>query len=121
MKNIKEIFELINEGNREAIESFIKSSRTYVTDTARSLVNDDKLAIKIAEETYEKIIFDSSIINNSDDYISIINKTIREVADKYVDQDIEIKEIEVVNNDIALDNINTDKYKDYFNDVKLKK
>lgn len=113
------LFTEINNGNKQAIKSFILSTRTYALNYARNIVDDDNKAIELVENAYNKIFFNEKL-NNNKDYIKCLDSAIKEAAKTYISS-VEIKDIDKVDSKIELKDIDVDKYKNYYNNPKVEK
>ena len=121
MNKLDKLFDSINNGNRQAIQEFIVSSRQYVLNTARCIVNDDNDAIDIAEKVYEKIIFNENKINNSKDISQYLYSLVSQEAKNHSSNNLQLVNLDNISSDVESIEIDDSKYSKYYNNPKVEK
>lgn len=120
MENILNIFNEIDNGNKETIKDFIVSTRLYVLNSARSIVEDDDTAIKVAKDVYNELIL-SNKHDNASDFLKSLNTRIIEISKKYSNDNVSISNIEKETSELDLSSINVNDYKEYYNNPAVEK
>ena len=121
MSKLDSLFNSINNGNKEAIQSFIVSSRQYVLNTARCFIDDDNDAIEVAKKVYEKIIFNENNIENNEDISQYLYSLISQEAKNYSSNKLELVDLTDISNEIKSIEIDDNKYSKYYNNPKVEK
>lgn len=121
MSKLDSLFNSINNGNKEAIQSFIVSSRQYVLNTARCFIDDDNDAIEIAKKVYEKIVFNKNKIENNEDISQYLYSLIRQEAINYSSNKLELVDLNNISSEIENIEVDDSKYSKYYNNPKVEK
>ena len=121
MSKLDSLFNSINNGNKEAIQDFIVSTRQYVLNTARCFVNDDNDAIDIAKKVYEKIVFNENKTKKSEDISQYLYSLVSQEAKNYSSNKLELIDLNNISTDVKVIEIDDSKYSKYYNDPKVEK
>ena len=120
MENLSVLVNNFKNGNKDLISKTIESSRLYVTMLARSIVDNDSDAIKLAEDVYDELIFNASRLENVDSFTNYVNDLVMQKSQAYV-KNKSLKPINKENDEYNLSKINIDDFKDYYNNPKVEK
>lgn len=120
MDKLDDLFSRINNGNKQAIQDFVVSSRQYVLNTARCFVNDDKQAIDIAKKVYEKIIFTENKFDKNE-ISKYLYSLVKEETKNYSTDKLELVDLDKISSDVSVIDIDDSKYSKYYNDPKVER
>lgn len=121
MNKLDSLFNSINNGNKEAIQSFIVSSRQYVLNTVRCFVDDDNYAIDIAKKVYEKIVFNKNKIENNEDISQYLYTLISIEVKNYSSNKLKLVDLNNISSEIEDVEVNDSKYSKFYNNPKVEK